>query len=81
MNHRIILAIATATSLLWLGAAAASPVRCADENKTCVAACGKPTGQMQWRNCVTICAQRQAACHRTGCWNNGTSNYCGLLRK
>jgi hypothetical protein len=31
--------------------------------------------------CFTNCGQRQAMCVKTGCWDNGSQKYCGLLRE
>lgn len=79
MKAKIAPAIAAAMVLaLFMGAAAAEPVKCSTQNQACVAGCGKFGDQNVWRACMTACSQRQAACQRTGCWD---SNYCGLLRR
>jgi hypothetical protein len=72
---------ATAAFLLWCGTAAAEPMKCSGEQQACVTSCTKLTDQIRLRACVTSCSQRQAVCRQTGCWNNGRSNYCGLLRQ
>jgi hypothetical protein len=61
--------------------ARADPMRCGDELKACTAACSKPTDRRQTSSCVSDCQARMASCRMTGCWDNGTSRYCGLLRQ
>ena len=72
---------ATGALLLWCGMAIAEPMKCSGEHQACAANCAKLTDQMRLRACMTSCSQRQAACRQTGCWNNGSSTYCGLLRQ
>jgi major membrane immunogen (membrane-anchored lipoprotein) len=67
--------------VLFTAAAAADPMRCSTENEACAAACKRFEDQKVWRACVTVCVQRQSTCQRTGCWDNGTTTYCGLLRR
>jgi hypothetical protein len=66
---------------LLAGAAVAEPMKCSTQNQACTAGCGKFGDQKVWRACMTACSQRQAACQRTGCWDNGSSTFCGLLRR
>jgi hypothetical protein len=75
-----IVAAAAAIVFLFCAESIAEPLRCAGEHQACVASCTK-LGDPSKRICVTNCAQRQAACVRTGCWDDGTRNYCGLLRR
>jgi hypothetical protein len=83
ITDQIIRAVVVAAGALLLscGTAAAEPMKCSGEQQMCVANCAKLTDQIRLRACVTNCSQRLAACQQTGCWNNGSSNYCGLLRQ
>ena len=83
MTDRIIRTVITTTAafLLWCGTAAAEPMKCSGEQQMCITNCAKLTDQIRLRACITGCSQRLAACRQTGCWNNGSSNYCGLLRQ
>jgi hypothetical protein len=67
--------------LLWCTAAGAEPMKCSGEHQVCVKSCSTLTDATRLRTCVTNCSQRQAACRQTGCWDNGGSTYCGLLRQ
>jgi hypothetical protein len=69
-------------ALLTLVAASASaaPMTCTTEQKPCLTACSKYPGAVA-TNCIADCRQRFNYCRNTGCWDNGTSRYCGLLRK
>jgi hypothetical protein len=74
-------ALAAAATLVPVAQpAVAEPMKCTTEQQRCVAACGKFSDQKVWRVCMTACSQRLAACQRTGCWDNGSNTYCGLLR-
>jgi hypothetical protein len=77
---RIPVAIA-AVLLLFATAAHADPVRCSNELKTCVAACGSLPAQSRVSACISFCQARMNGCRQTGCWDNGASRYCGLLRQ
>jgi hypothetical protein len=78
---KILLSMTTAAVLLCAATAHAEPVRCSNEAKTCTAACGSlPDGQ-RTSTCITVCQARMASCRQTGCWDNGSSRYCGLLRQ
>jgi len=73
--------VLAAAALLCATTAHADPVRCSNEAKTCTAACGAlPDGQ-RTSACITICQARMASCRQTGCWDNGSFRYCGLLRQ
>jgi hypothetical protein len=75
------LLVALAAVLLFGVTARAEPVRCSNELKACVAACGSlPPGQRS-SPCITVCQARMNACRQNGCWDNGASRYCGLLRQ
>jgi hypothetical protein len=76
------LAVAIAlAALLSVATVHADPVRCSNEAKTCTTACGSlPAGQ-RTSACITICQARMASCRQTGCWDTGSSRYCGLLRQ
>jgi len=73
--------VAAGAFLLGCGPAAAEPMKCSGEQQACATNCAKLTDQMRLRACITSCSQRLAVCRQTGCWNNGSSNYCGLLRQ
>jgi hypothetical protein len=82
MKRRALRAAAAGFALLAMayGMAQGARLRCADEYNACVSACSKrarsPLGA-----CVRNCQARQAACRESGCRNNGTHTYCGLLRR
>jgi hypothetical protein len=78
------LAIAFVAGVLVLmscGVAAAAAMSCGSEYRACIQACGKAATQTGLNPCLSACNARQNYCSHTGCWNNGTSNYCGLQRK
>jgi hypothetical protein len=75
------IAAAAVMLLLCTVVASADPVRCSSEQQACAAACAKLLDPRAMRVCATACARRKAACQRTGCWDNGTRSYCGLLRQ
>jgi hypothetical protein len=83
MTHKIIAALALIAALGALAprAALAAPMLCSGEEKTCLAACTKFSDHTFVANCVTNCRTSGAYCMRTGCWANGSSRYCGILRK
>jgi hypothetical protein len=73
--------VAFAAALLFATTARAEPVRCSNELKACIAACGSlPAGQRS-SPCITACQVRMSSCRQNGCWDNGASRYCGLLRQ
>ncbi len=75
------ISVAIAAVLFVATTARAEPVRCSNELKNCVAACGTlPPGQRS-SPCVTVCQARLNSCKQTGCWDTGGSRYCGLLRQ
>jgi hypothetical protein len=75
------LLVALAAVLFLAATARAEPVRCSNELKACVAACGAlPPGQRS-SPCNTACQVRMNVCRQTGCWDKGGSRYCGLLRQ
>jgi hypothetical protein len=67
--------------LVWAQAALAEPMKCSGEQKTCISNCNKTLNRALISACVTDCSTREAICVRTGCWDNGTNRYCGLLRQ
>jgi hypothetical protein len=83
VKHQVSRAIAAAAFILLIscGMTHADPMRCSAEQKACTAGCGKLSDLTAARICITNCAQRQVACRRTGCWDNGSRTYCGLLRQ
>lgn len=83
MRRKIIYAMAAIVALYLFGARAAlaAPMLCSGEEKTCLSLCVKYTNPAQAANCVASCRARLAYCKHTGCWDNGTSRYCGLLRQ
>jgi hypothetical protein len=75
------LLVAFAAVLFFATTARAEPVRCSNEHKNCLAACGPvPAGQRS-SPCITVCQARLGSCKLNGCWDNGSSRYCGLLRQ
>jgi hypothetical protein len=74
--------VAIAALLLFVTATAnADPVRCSNEQKNCVTACGSLPVQTRVSACISFCQARMSSCRQTGCWDNGSSRYCGLLRQ
>jgi hypothetical protein len=67
--------------LLGIAPASAAPMRCSDEAQACTAICAKTNDLRKPSACVSNCQARQAVCRQTGCWDNGTQRYCGLLRQ
>jgi hypothetical protein len=75
------LLIAAAVSLIACASSRAAPMRCTGEGQACIAACGKMGDRIAAANCVTNCRARQSDCVHSGCWVNGPSRICGLLRQ
>jgi len=75
------IAAVMALMVLFADTAAADPMRCSTENQACAAGCEKFEDQKVWGACMTACTQRQTICQRTGCWDDGSFRYCGLLRQ
>jgi hypothetical protein len=67
--------------LLGMTPLSAAPLRCSDEAQACTVICAKTNDPKKPSACVTNCQARQAQCRQTGCWDNGTLRYCGLLRQ
>jgi hypothetical protein len=73
---------AFAAALLCVTATArAEPVRCGNEAKACTSACGSLRDRQSTSACINACQARMASCRQTGCWDNGSFRYCGLLRQ
>jgi len=68
-------------TLLCARPALATPMRCSGEQKTCIASCAKRPPGTSISICLTNCGARQSLCMKTGCWDNGTQRYCGLLKQ
>jgi hypothetical protein len=76
------LALALAAALLAATPAAADPMKCSNEQHACIAVCQKiGLNRQTLGTCIGNCNRRQGACRQTGCWDNGTNIYCGLLRQ
>jgi hypothetical protein len=73
--------ILIAAILLGIAPATAAPLRCSDEAQACTVICAKTNDPKKPSACVSNCQARQAVCRQTGCWDNGTLRYCGLLRQ
>jgi hypothetical protein len=67
--------------LLGVPSATAAPLRCSDEGQACITICAKSNDPKKPSACVSNCQARQAVCRQTGCWDNGSLRYCGLLRQ
>jgi hypothetical protein len=79
---KIIFAMA---ALAWLylipsGTTQAAAMRCSSELSACNSNCLK-TARTVISNCRALCHTSQQICMRTGCWDNGASRYCGLLKQ
>ena len=59
----------------------AEPMKCSGEQQACLTTCTRLADQKLLRPCINACGARQAACRQTGCWDNGSRPYCGLLRQ
>ena len=83
MTDQIIRAgiVATGAFLLWCGLAVAEPMKCSGEQQACLTNCAKLADHTRLKACINSCVQGLAVCRRTGCWNNGSSTYCGLMRQ
>lgn len=76
---RFVLAVVILSTLCAMPAFAA-PMTCTTEEKPCLAACSKFPAAVA-ANCIADCRQRFNYCRNTGCWDNGKTRYCGVLRK
>ena len=82
MSRKLVHALAMAAALTLLAAPAfAAPMKCSGEQKTCITICQKTINPALQAQCIADCHTRQNYCRQTGCWDNGTSRYCGLLRQ
>ena len=70
----------TAVALLCTQPARAAPMTCSTEQKACLAPCSKFPPAVA-KDCTDACRARFDFCRRSGCWDNGHSRYCGLLRQ
>jgi hypothetical protein len=75
-------AIAAGIGLILLAtqAALADPMKCSGEEKTCITNCSK-FARTTVANCLEACRVSRLICLRTGCWDSGTSRYCGLMKQ
>ena len=76
---RIAVALAAA-ALICAQPVGAAPMTCSSEQKACLAPCGKFPPAVA-KDCTDACHARFNFCRRSGCWDNGSSRYCGLLRQ
>jgi len=73
----------TAAFIVILGlftAAAAAPMLCSNEKKTCIDACRRLPAALVG-NCIAACRTHFNYCRQTGCWDDGKTRYCGLGRR
>jgi hypothetical protein len=80
MSSNITAALAAVALLLACGAGRADPLKCTDEARACLKTCVQLPGATL-AACQTACRDRQKDCMRTGCWNTGVKNYCGLSKQ
>jgi|SRR5450830_1350903 len=82
VTYKILSAVAAIVGLCLFCSQAvlAQPMRCSGEQKVCVANCNK-ANRASASVCATDCGARQSLCMKTGCWDNGTQKYCGLLKQ
>jgi len=82
MRFTIRNAIAAAVALYLFGSQVvrAAPMLCSGEQKTCIATCQKNSRALVG-DCIADCRARTNYCKQTGCWDNGSKRYCGLLRQ
>jgi hypothetical protein len=82
MIRKTFTASAAIIALALLAAPAlAEPMKCSGEQKTCNTVCLKTINPALQAQCIADCHTRLNYCKQTGCWDNGTSRYCGLMRK
>lgn len=78
---RMISALSLVAALLLTSRTAlADPMKCSNENKTCISNCQKKATTRP-SVCLTECGARQSYCIKTGCWDNGVQRYCGLSKQ
>ena len=77
---RFVFALAAALPLICAQTAHAAPMKCSGEEKTCLTACSKFPVAVA-KQCSDTCRTRFNFCRSTGCWDNGRTRYCGLLRQ
>jgi len=82
MTFRVVGATAAVAVLVLSGAqrAQADSLKCSDEQKACIVVCQK-SPRARVGDCIANCRTRTNFCKQTGCWDNGTRRYCGLLRQ
>ncbi|MDP2408969.1 MAG: hypothetical protein Q8M26_01655 [Pseudolabrys sp.] len=83
MTVRLLAALAAAATLYLAAvpAAEAQPMRCSAEEQACIAICNKHSNRTLIPNCIAACRARMSSCRQTGCWDSGTTRYCGLTRQ
>ena len=82
MTGKLICAVLGISALLSAHMTAmAEPLKCSSEQQACLTNCTRLTDSKLLRPCINVCGARQAACRQTGCWDNGSRQYCGLLRQ
>ena len=82
MKWKFVLWVVPFGALLFgIAPAHADSMRCSAEHAACLSFCSKLTNKSYVPTCVTNCHTAASNCMRTGCWNNGTGNHCGYLRK
>ena len=82
IKYKLTCAIAACVGLILLDtqAALADPMRCTGEEKTCNTNCLK-IARTAVSSCLETCRANRQICLRTGCWDSGTSKYCGLMKQ
>jgi hypothetical protein len=55
-------------------------MKCSGEEKTCNTNCVK-LARTAVSRCMETCRTSRLICVRTGCWDTGTSRYCGLMKQ
>jgi hypothetical protein len=81
MSRRINYAVAAIALCLLAAPAIAAPMKCSGEQQTCNTVCLKAVNPALQAQCIADCHARLNYCRQTGCWDSGTSRYCGLMRK
>lgn len=83
MSRKIIYVVIAIPALCLLTAAPvfAGPMKCSGEQKTCIIVCQKTINPALQAQCIADCRNRLNFCRQTGCWDNGTNRYCGLMRQ
>lgn len=81
MNSKFAIAAAALIYALGGQAAVAQPMKCSGERKTCISVCEKSLNPSLAPRCIANCHASHSFCIKTGCWDSGNGQYCGLTKQ